>query len=80
MSGQSEMPVEPIAASTPIVRRKLGQEVLARLLADVREGVHSVDSLLPSEREPMAQFGVGRPAMREGLHLTRANLIYRLDR
>lgn len=61
---------------TPIVRRKLSQEVLERLLAGIRSGVYPVGSLLPSERELMAQFGVGRPAVREGLQaLERMGLV-----
>lgn len=60
----------------PIVRRKLGHEVLERLLADIRSGVYRVGTLLPSERELMAQFGVGRPAVREGLQaLERMGLV-----
>lgn len=76
MSNQREKPVEPAAAPTPIVRRKLGQEVLDRLLTDIREGGYPVGSLLPSERELMAQFGVSRPAVREGLQaLERMGLV-----
>lgn len=60
----------------PIVRRKLGQEVQERLLAGIRSGAYPVGSLLPSERELMAQFGVGRPAVREGLQaLERMGLV-----
>ncbi len=72
MSGQRETAVE----SAPIVRRKLGQEVLERLLAGIRSGAYPINELLPSERELMAQFGVGRPAVREGLQaLERMGLV-----
>lgn len=72
MSGQREIAVEP----TPIVRRKLGQEVQERLLAGIRSGAYPIGELLPSERELMAQFGVGRPAVREGLQaLERMGLV-----
>ncbi len=60
----------------PIARRKLGHEVQERLLAEIRSGHFPVGSLLPSERELMAQMGVGRPAVREGLQaLERMGLI-----
>ncbi len=64
LQGRLPVTAAPVA---PIVRRKLGQEVQDRLLADIRAGVYPVGCLLPSERELMAQFGVGRPAIREGL-------------
>ena len=68
--------MEASRPSAPIVRRKLGQEVQERLLADIRAGTYPVGTLLPSERELMAQLGVGRPAVREGLQaLERMGLI-----
>ncbi len=74
MTSQSEIQTERAAA--PIVRRKLGHEVQQRLLAGIRSGAYPVGELLPSERELMAQFGVGRPAVREGLQaLERMGLI-----
>ncbi len=74
MTSQSEIQAEP--AATPIVRRKLGHEVQQRLLAGIRSGTYPIGELLPSERELMAQFGVGRPAVREGLQaLERMGLI-----
>lgn len=74
MTRQSEIPAEP--GATPIVRRKLGHAVQQRLLAGIRSGAYPVGELLPSERELMAQFGVGRPAVREGLQaLERMGLI-----
>ncbi len=54
-------------ADAPIARRKLGQEVLERLLARVHAGEFQVGSLLPSERELMQHYAVGRPAVREAL-------------
>ncbi|MEO0317481.1 MAG: hypothetical protein RL404_1158 [Pseudomonadota bacterium] len=68
--------MEAVRPVVPIVRRKLGQEVQERLLADIRAGTYPVGTLLPSERELMAQLGVGRPAVREGLQaLERMGLI-----
>ena len=52
---------------TPIRRRKLGQEVLDRLLVKIQSGTFPPGSNLPSERELMILFSVGRPAVREAL-------------
>mgnify|MGYP006272251511 CR=1 FL=1 len=37
-------------SATPITRRKLGHEVLERLLVGIRSGAYPIGSLLPSER------------------------------
>jgi GntR family transcriptional regulator, sialic acid-inducible nan operon repressor len=63
-------------ASEPIARRKLSDEVLDRLLARIRSGEFPVGSWLPSERELMQAFGVGRPAVREAMQaLQRMGLV-----
>lgn len=51
----------------PIVRRKLYQEVLNRLVACLMEGEFPPGSQLPSEKDLMLRFGVGRPAVREAM-------------
>lgn len=51
----------------PISRRKLYQEVLNRLLARIESGEIEPGDALPSERELMEAYGVGRPAIREAL-------------
>ncbi|QBP74748.1 transcriptional regulator NanR [Herbaspirillum huttiense] len=51
----------------PIQRRKLYQEVLERLMARIHQGEFPPGSQLPSERDLMDQYGVGRPAVREAL-------------
>src|SRR3546814_6720858 len=51
----------------PIVRRKLADEVFDRLKAMIVSGERSPGESLPSERELMARFGVGRPAIREAM-------------
>lgn len=62
--------------AAPIARRKLSHEVLDRLLARIRSGEFPPGSLLPSERELMQAFGVGRPAVREALQaLERMGLV-----
>lgn len=56
--------MQPVA---PIQRRKLFQEVLDRLLERIRSGEFGPGDQLPSERELMQFYGVGRPAVREAL-------------
>jgi len=50
-----------------IARRKLSHEVLDRLVAAIESGEHPPGSQLPSERELMTRWGVGRPAIREAM-------------
>jgi DNA-binding FadR family transcriptional regulator len=50
-----------------IVRRKLSDEVLERLLRIISEGNLKPGDTMPSERELMERFGVGRPAIREAM-------------
>jgi len=54
--------------SEPIVRRKLSDVVFDRLVRLIESGEFPPDSRLPSERELMTRFGVGRPVVREALH------------
>src|ERR1700693_2399739 len=53
--------------ASPIRRRKLYEEVVTRLEALIHEGELNPGDPLPSERELMQHFGVGRPAIREAL-------------
>lgn len=50
-----------------VPRRKLRDGVLLQLLEAIERGVYQPGAELPSERELMAQMGVGRPAVREAL-------------
>lgn len=50
-----------------IERQKLSDQVTALLEDEIVRGVRPVGEQLPSERELMRQFGVGRPAIREAL-------------
>lgn len=60
----------------PIQRRKLYQEVEQRLLERIRSGEIGPGQQLPSERELMEHFGVGRPAVREALQsLERSGIV-----
>lgn len=51
----------------PIRRRKLSHDVYDRLLARITGGEIAVGEYLPSERELMQSFQVGRPAIREAM-------------
>jgi len=65
-----------LAGTEPIARRKLGREVLERLLGRIRNGDWPPGAELPSERELMSAYGVGRPAIREALQsLERMGLV-----
>lgn len=50
-----------------IVRRKLSDEVFARLKRMITSGELHPGDEMPSERELMERFGVGRPAIREAM-------------
>jgi GntR family transcriptional regulator, sialic acid-inducible nan operon repressor len=53
--------------ASPIIRRKLSDEIADRLKALIAAGKLPAGGLLPSERELMETFDVGRPAVREAL-------------
>src|ERR1700704_6421236 len=60
----------------PIRRRKLYEEVVARIEGMIHEGRYSSGDQLPSERELMEELGVGRSAVREAmLSLQRMGLV-----
>jgi DNA-binding FadR family transcriptional regulator len=60
----------------PIQRRKLSDEIVERLTAAIRDGTYPAGSFLPSERDLMSLFGVGRPSIREALYaLQRIGLV-----
>ena len=50
-----------------IKRHRLHQDIVKYLLGDIRNGVYKVGDFLPSERDLMAEFQVGRPSIRESL-------------
>jgi DNA-binding FadR family transcriptional regulator len=50
-----------------IVRRKLSDEVFSRLRLLIESGELKAGDDMPSERELMERFGVGRPAIREAM-------------
>ena len=51
----------------PIVRRKLSDEVFDRLKLMITSGALQPGDAMPSERDLMERFGVGRPAIREAM-------------
>lgn len=62
--------------SDTIQRRKLYQEVHDRLMERIRSGAIPPRGQLPSERELMEEYGVGRPAVREALQaLERSGIV-----
>ena len=52
---------------TPVRKRKLSDDVIERLEAAIRDGTYPAGESLPSERELMVMFQVGRPSVREAL-------------
>ena len=55
------------SSSDQIVRRKLSDEVFDRLKWMITSGELGPGDAMPSERELMERFGVGRPAIREAM-------------
>jgi len=63
-------------ATVAIRRRKLYEDVAEHLERMIQDGSYAPSDLLPSERDLMRQFGVGRPAIREALfHLRKMGLV-----
>lgn len=63
-------------SAEPIQRRKLYQEIFDRLQERIRGGEFGPGDQLPSERDLMEFYGVGRPAVREALQaLARAGVV-----
>ena len=56
-----------MAQTGRILKRKLSDDVLERLMAMIRSDQFAPGDEFPSERELMEQFGVGRPAIREAM-------------
>ncbi len=56
-----------MAGADKIVRRKLSDEVHDRLVGMIESGVYKAGDQMPSERELMERFEVGRPAIREAM-------------
>ncbi len=66
----------PITIKRPVERKKLSETVEEELELMIRQGEISEGDALPSERELMAAFGVGRPSIRDALSaLSRKGLV-----
>jgi DNA-binding FadR family transcriptional regulator len=50
------------------IRKKLSDEIRVRLEEMIRDEIYPVGSSLPSERDLMSMFDVGRPSIREALY------------
>lgn len=67
---------DPAGGNDRIVRRKLSDQVFERLREMMASGELPPGSPMPSERDLMERFGVGRPAVREALqHMHTMGLI-----
>jgi GntR family transcriptional regulator, sialic acid-inducible nan operon repressor len=65
-------PAPPIYSRTPKIHEQIGRELEAMILG----GTFQPGDTLPSERQLMETFGVGRPAVREALlSLERAGIV-----
>ena len=63
-------------STEPIQRRRLYEEVMERIMASIKEGSMRAGDALPSERELMNFYSVGRPAIREALqNMARIGLV-----
>lgn len=70
------MKEDQLARSDRIVRRKLSDQVFDRLRDLIASGELPPGAPMPSERDLMQRFGVGRPAVREALqHMHTMGLI-----
>lgn len=67
----AESDVLPLLGGRPIVRPRLYAEVMERIEALIAAGRLRAGDRLPSERELMRAFGVGRPSIREALFALR---------
>ena len=67
---------EVLSPGPHIQKRKLSDDVRARLLSMIDSGATRPGDVLPSERQLMERLGVGRPAIREAMQaLQRTGLI-----
>ena len=76
MPGRVELQRNATAKRNPISRPKLAELVQSRLLAVIQAENLRPGDLLPSERELMQSYAVGRPSVREAMqNLQRMGLI-----
>ena len=79
MARDGEQRRDAPARSRPIRRRRLYEDVAERLESLINDGVYPPGSELPSERALMAEFGTGRPAIREALFALQTMGVLRLS-
>lgn len=63
----AEPEANAVQATELITKRKLSDQVFDRIKELIVEGEMKPGTLMPSERELMVRFGVGRPAIREAM-------------
>lgn len=61
------MDYESTVDEAPIKRPRVSDQIVERLEKAIRSGAYKIGETLPSERELMKRYGVGRPAVREAL-------------
>lgn len=67
MATELDDPVDDDLEEAPIRRTRVSDQIVERLEAQIRSGAYQIGDTLPSERQLMRRFGVGRPAVREAL-------------
>ena len=72
------MSTSPAGHEEPIRRQRLYEQVESRLQDDITSGRLQNGDAMPSERELMERFGVGRPAIREALFSLRKKGLVRV--
>lgn len=76
MDGLSRKQLEHAMTVEPIKRKRVYEEIARRLEQQILDGRLQPGDALPSERDLMERYGVGRPAVREAfLTLQKAGLI-----
>ena len=76
MPGRAQLQRNGAAKRDPIARPKLAELVQSRLLAVIQAENLRPGDFLPSERELMQSYAVGRPSIREAMqNLQRMGLI-----
>ncbi|MFV0447585.1 MAG: FadR/GntR family transcriptional regulator [Vibrio sp.] len=63
-----------------VIRTRLSEQIETDILTQIKQRVHLDGDLLPSERDLMETYGVGRPSVREALFSLESKGFLRLSR